>query len=422
MNILLRQPTIVDPSSPFHLKKADVLIQNGIIKDIKDSIEADADHVVDCSDAYLSQGWVDLFAQFSDPGQEYKETLETGANAAAAGGYTDVLLLPNTSPVVHSKGAVEYIVQRSKTLPVRLHPIGAVTKNTDGKELSEMYDMHQSGAVAFSDGLNSIQSAGLLLKAMQYLKAVDATLIQLPDDKSINPNGLMHEGIESTKLGLPGRPALAEELQIARDIELLKYSGSKLHITGVSTAKSVELIREAKKEGMQISCSVTPYHLLFTDEDLKEYDTNLKVNPPLRTRTDREALKNAVLDGTIDCIASHHIPQDIDHKICEFEYAHNGMISIQTVFAAVCGSLPGLKAERVAELFSSNARKIFGLQHDSIKAGSDATLTLFITNAPWNFNKQNNQSRSNNSPFLDKQLQGRVIGIISKGDLLLPNY
>ncbi|MCW3073645.1 MAG: dihydroorotase [Flaviaesturariibacter sp.] len=419
MDILIRQARIIDPSSPFHLQQAGVFISAGIIKKIGSELPQTADTVIDQPNLLLSPGWVDIFAHFCDPGQEFNETLETGASAAAAGGFTDVFLLPNTSPVVHSKGPVEYIVQRSISLPINLHPIAAVTKAAEGKELSEMYDMHASGAVAFSDGLNSIQSPGLLLKALQYLKAIDKTIIQLPDDKSINPNGLMHEGIISTQLGLPGRPAIAEELMVARDIELLKYSDSKIHFTGVSTAKSVALIREAKTSGLQVSCSVTPYHLFFTDEDLSDYDTNLKVNPPLRTAADKKALQEAVLDGTVDCIASHHLPHHIDHKVIEFEYAKAGMIGLQTAFAVVQTAIPQLSIERLVELFATTPRKLFGLPDATITEGAVASVTLFQNNAPWTFSKDANRSRSHNSPFFDKPLTANPVGIINKGGVFL---
>ncbi len=419
MDILLKAATIVDTFSPAHLQIADIFISNGIIVSITANCQKAADKVIDVPGLCVSPGWIDVFAHFCDPGYEFKETLETGAAAAASGGYTDVFVLPNTNPVIQNKGTCQYIVQKTSSLPVRLHPIGAVSKDTDGKELTEMYDMEQSGAVAFSDGTRSIQSAGLLLKALQYVKAVDKTIIQVPDDKSINAHGLMNEGIVSTGLGLPGKPAIAEELAIVRDIELAKYTASKLHITGVSSKKGIDLIREAKKEGIQVSCSVTPYHLISCDADLEQYDTNLKVTPPLRTAEDRAALKAAVLDGTVDCIASHHTPQDRDQKEIEFEYAKPGMIGLQTSFAAVATALPQLGTEKLVALFSTNAAKLFGLHQSSISENVPASLTIFSLEVQWTFTADNNLSRSKNSPFFGKRFTGKPLGIITKDGLFL---
>jgi dihydroorotase len=419
MEILLRQVTVVDPASPLHAQTADIAISNGRIRFIEKGSDATAATVIDIPGLCVAPGFVDLFADFCDPGQEHRETIETGSQAAAAGGYTDVLVLPNTTPCVHSKSTVEYLVQKGRHGLVRVHPIGAITKNTEGKELAELYDMHASGALAFSDGLNPVQSGGLLLKALQYVLAIDAPLIQLPDDRSFNTGGLMHEGITSTRLGLPGRPALAEELMVARDIELVRYTGSKLHLTGISSAGSLEHIRKAKKEGLPVTCSVTPYHLLFIDEDLYDYDTNLKLNPPLRTAKDRTALRLAVTDGTVDCIASHHLPQDRDHKIVEFENAAPGMIGLQTCFAAVCKALPELQPDQLADLFGSNARRLFGLPPATIADGAEACLTLFRKEGETKFVNGNNKSRSANSAFFGQTLPGQAIGIIRQGSVFL---
>ncbi len=419
MNILLRQAQIIDPNSPYHNQIADIFIQNGNIASIGSTSAENFDQVIQVEGLCVSPGWMDTFAHFCDPGYEYKETLETGAAAAAAGGYTDVMVLPNTAPFLHNKASVEYIVHKSKVLPVTVHPIGAITKNGEGKELAEMYDMYQTGAVAFSDGLNTVQNAGLLLKALQYLKAIDATIIQLPDDKSINPNGLMHEGVLSTRLGLPGKPAIAEELMIVRDIELAKYTESKIHFTGVSTAKAIQLIAQAKKEGIRVTCSVTPYHLLFCDEDLKEYDTNLKVNPPLRTQEDRAALQAAVKEGIVDAIASHHLPQNVDEKLVEFEYAKNGMLGLQTSFGVVTSALPQLSATRLVELFSINPRTIMGLPPATINVNEPAALTLFLMESAWTFKEVYIHSKSRNTPFVNYTLKGKPLGIINKDRVIL---
>jgi dihydroorotase len=416
MDILVRQAHIIDPSSPFHLQTIDILVQNGIITALG-TINETADQVIAVKGLHASPGWTDIFSHFCDPGFESRETLETGSAAAAAGGYTDVFLLPNTAPVVHNKAGVEYIVQRSKNLPVTIHPIGAITRNNEGKELAEMYDMHQSGARAFSDGTNTIQSAGLLVKALQYLRAINKTIIQVPDDRTISASGLMNEGIVSTRLGLPGMPAIAEELMITRDIELAAYTDANIHITGVSTARGIELIRKAKANGVSVTCSVTPYHLCFSDEDLLQYDTHLKVNPPLRTKEDVAALKKAVEEGLVDCIAVHHLPHDVDHKIVEFEYAQFGMTGLETSFALVRSCLPGLNLEQIISLFSIQPRRIFDLPAATIALHQPAALTLFLPDEKWTVNDLS--SRSRNTPLLGRELTGKPVGIINKDKLFL---
>ncbi len=416
MNIIVRQARIIDPASSFHQQKADILIENGFVTEIGE-VPLSADKEINVDGLCISPGWLDVFAHFCDPGFEYRETLETGTAAAASGGYTDVMLLPNTAPVVHNKSGVEYLVQRSKSLTVNLHPIGAVTKNAEGKELSEMYDMHASGAVAFSDGLNSIQPAGIVLKALQYIKAIDKTLIQLPDSKSISANGLMNEGIVATQMGLPGNASIAEELMVSRDIELVKYTGSKLHITGVSTARSVALIAAAKQSGIAVTCSVTPQHLFFIDADVEGYDTNLKLTPPLRTEADREALREGVRNGIIDCIASHHQPWDADHKIVEFENAAFGVTSLQTAFAAVATCMPELSIDKLVELFSAAPRKIFGLPQPKLAIGERAAFTLFLPEHKWQLSKH--YSRSGNTPFIGKHFSAKPLGIINGHGLFL---
>ncbi len=419
MKLLLKQVTIADNLSPYNGLIKDILVINGIIAQIDNTIISDEALVIEKEHMIVSQGWVDIFAHFNDPGFEYKETLETGAQAAAAGGFTNVFVLPNTQPVISSKTTVEYVVQKSKSLPVTIHPLGAISKNGEGKDLSEMYDMYNSGAIAFSDGLQPVQTPGLFLKALQYVKAIDAVLIQLPIDKSIAKSGLINEGITSTRLGLPGIPAIAEELLVSRDIELAKYTGSRLHITGITTAKSLQIIKEAKAQGVDVTCSATPYHLAFCDEDLAEYDTNLKTEPPLRSKEDLLALRQGVEEGVIDCIASHHLPQNRDYKECEFEYAAPGMIGLGTAFATINKIFPHLGNEQLTDLFSNNARKIFSLPSSVINENQRAELTIFERETDFVYNAGMIKSKSKNSPFINKQLKGRVIGIINKDRVYL---
>ncbi len=419
MKLLIKQACIIDPLSSHHGKIQDILIENGTIREIAAAISEKADEVVEWKGARVSPGWVDIFSNFADPGFEFKETLETGAAAAAAGGFTDVFLIPDTQPVTDSKSQVEFISQRNGSLPVAIHAIGAVTKNLDGRHLAEMYDMKNSGAVAFSDGLHPVQSSGVLVKALQYVKAFNGVIIQIPDDSSISPNGLIHEGIISTQLGLPGKPMMSEELIIARDIKLARYTHSRIHFTGVTSPKSIEYIRRGKDSGVDISCSVTPYHLFFSDESLVDYDTNLKVYPPLRPKAIVSQLKQALVDGTVDCIASHHLPHEYDSKILEFENAKFGMTGLETSYAVVQTLFPDLSAEKVYALFGGNARRIFNLDPCTIEKGSSATLTLFSPGTEWTFDLTKTASKSKNSPFYDRTLTGKALGIITKGKLHL---
>jgi dihydroorotase len=421
MKVLIKQATIVSPSSPFNGLTKDILIENGIIAGISDAITDAAATKIEQQGLHVSIGWMDIFSHFCDPGFEYRETLETGAHAAAAGGFTDVMVLPNTNTAVHNKSQVEYIVQKAKALPVNIYPIGAVTKNTEGHELAEMYDMQQSGALAFGDGINAIQNSGLLIKGLQYVKTFDGTIIQVPDDRSIAAQGLVNEGIVSTQLGLPGKPMMAEELIVARDIKLVRYAGSRLHFTGVTSPKSLEYIKRAKEGGINITCSVTPYHLFFNEEDLRTYDTNLKVNPPLRDADSQAALLKALLDGTVDCMASHHIPYNYDNKVCEFEYAKNGMIGLESLFGVLWWLVNGKwSIEKTVELLSVSPRKIFGLPVPVIAEKTVASLTLFNPATDYTFDETMIRSKSTNSAFTGKQLKGRVLGIIN-GDKLYLN-
>ena len=418
MKILIQQAHITDSFSAFNGTRQDLLIENGVIIQIGQLGQPQADHVFSSGNLHVSTGWVDIFSHFCDPGLEYKETIETGIEAAAKGGYTEVMILPHTSPAITGKSQVEYILKRAEDKKVNIHPLGALSKNIEGKDLAEMYDMQKAGAVAFTDGLKPLQSAGLMLKALQYVKAFSGIVVQIPDDGTIGYKGLMNEGINSTRLGLPGKPMIAEEIAASRDLFLLSYTESRLHLTGITSPQTLEQIKDAKAKGHDISCSVTPAHLFFTDEDLNTYDTNLKVFPPLRTPVIQSHLKEAILNGTIDCIASHHLPHEFDSKVCEFDHAEPGMIALETAYAATQTALGNaLTPEKWVKLAGENPRKIFKLSQPVIDINQPANLTLFDPAITYIFTENEMGSKSKNSPFIGKKLTGKVIGTIFNQNL-----
>lgn len=430
MQVHIRQARIADKGSEFHDKIVDIIIKDGIISKVTPvskpgtgSVEVDGTKVLTLAKGKqlsISAGWVDLVADYSEPGYEHKETIATGLAAAAAGGFTDVCVVPNTNPTGSTKSIIDFLLKKATGNVVSLHPLGSISQNIEGKSLAEMMDMHAHGAVAFTDGWKPVQTAGLMLKAMEYVKAFDGVLLQLPEDTSIAAGGLMHEGIVSTRLGMPGVPAEAETIIINRDLQLLRYTGSKLHITGISTAEGVDLVRRAKKEKLNVTCSVTPYHLALTDESLVGYDSMYKVSPPLRSEKDRQALIKGLKDGTIDCITSHHHPQDWDAKVREFEYAAYGMNIQELAFSiAMQGVADKVEEARVIDAFSSAPRRILGWPELNIAKGNKASLTLYTTEEHTVVGKM--QSSSENHPFSGKELPGRVIGIVNNNQVSIKN-
>ncbi|MFY8126967.1 MAG: dihydroorotase [Chitinophagaceae bacterium] len=420
MKILLKQVFVASKTSSHANKIVDILIENGIITSIENNITHTQNiTVINCNNCSVTNGFVDVFCQVGEPGFEAKETLETLADAAFAGGFTTVFAMPNTHPIVDNKSLVGFIQSQNKKLPSQILPLGSITQKTEGKLLAEMYDMHQAGAVGFSDGLVPVQTAGVMLKALQYIKAFDGIAIQVPIDKSIGAKGVMNEGITSVQLGLQGIPSIGEELLLKRDIDLLEYTNSKLHVTGVSTKAAVNLIAAAKQKGLQITCSCTPLHLLFCEDDLEHYNTNLKLNPPLRTKADKEALQQALMDGVIDCIASHHIPEIKDNKICDFIEAAFGSINIQTVFSTLITAMPNISASILANVLVENAASIFKLNLPAIEVGNPSNLTVFNTTDSWHYSAENNKSKSVNSPLLNSTLKGKIVACINNHQVFI---
>ncbi len=411
MSLLIKNATISDPSSAFHGKKSDILIRKGAIAAIGKNLKDKAERIIEGKNLYVSPGWVDVMADYGDPGYEHKESIDSGLKAAAAGGFTDVFIVPNTHPVIGTKSVLEYVKKKSAGHSTRLHVLGAISRNIEGKDLAEMMDMRHAGAIGFSDGWHPVQNAGLMLKALEYVKAFDGIIVQLPVMASLSQGGLMNEGETSVRLGMSGIPNIGESLLVQRDIELVRYTGSRIHFSGVSTPESLGLIKAAKKEGLDVTCSVTPYHLMFTEEMLKQYESVYKVEPPLRTEAERKLLIKALTDGTIDCIATQHRPQDWDAKIKEFEYAQPGMIGQETCLAMLIAAAPKIEADRWVELLAINPRKIFGLPAETIAEDAPARITIFDMEASWTYDATVKQSLGINSPWIGKELKGRTYSI-----------
>jgi dihydroorotase len=398
----------------------DILIEKGVITQIKKSIVPEKGiKTIEAEGLHVSAGWLDMQVNFCDPGYEHKETLSNGLKSAAKGGFTSVCLMSGTNPPLHNKAQIEYVANRAKDNLVDVLPIGTLSHNQEGKDLSEMYDMKMSGAVAFSDYKKSTKDAGLILRALQYSQNINSFIITHCDDKTISHDGLVNEGVTSTKLGLKGIPALAEEIMLQRNIQILEYTGGKMHIPTISTKGSVELIKKAKAKKLNITCGVAAYNLLLDDSELEGFDTNYKVNPPLRTKDDIDALKKGIADGTIDVIVSDHAPQDIESKDLEFDHADNGMIGLESCFGVLNMALSSkLSLENIIDTLTKNPRTILGLDALSIKEGAEANLTLFNPTKKYLFGKSHIVAANKNSGIIGKELKGVVIGVVNKNSFL----
>jgi dihydroorotase len=421
MEILIRSARIVDTGSPFNNQVKDILVSDGKIKRIGVGLRntSKAKEIKE-GNLHVSIGWLDLNTFLGDPGFEQKETIESGCKAAAAGGFTNICCMPNTLPIIQTKAQVEYVLRKSADQLVNVHPLGAVTHNTEGHDLADMYDLHHAGAIAFCDGPKPSPSAGVVERALLYVKAFDGLIMVHPEDKSISKNGAMHEGLISTRLGLPGAPALAEEIAVNRDLFVLEYTGSKLHLLDISLKKSVDLIRAAKRKKLKVSASVNAYNLMLENSAVGDYNTHCKVNPHLRLKEDIIALVKGIEDGTIDAISSAHQPQDEDCKKLEFDKADFGMIGLETCFAVVNTALRGtIKIEKIIQLLAHNPRSILGLPASKIEEGAVADLTLFNPTKKWKFTAADIHSKSKNTPFIGTEFIGKVTGVINKGKVLL---
>ena len=438
MSFLIRAAHIIDAHSPHNGQVLDLRIDNGLIAQVGPQLAVeDGVRVIAGNNLHVSAGWVDLRVSGMDPGFEHKEDITSVCRAAAAGGFTDIALLPNTQPVIDSKDSLGYVRRMAEGQPVRVHPIAAVTKKTAGEDFAEMIDLHHAGAVAFSDGQRPLQNPDLLLKTLQYLQPIGGLLMNRPEEAMLTRYGQMHEGVQSTLLGLKGMPALAEELSIERDLRLLDYvlgreEGEEkqkgevglslsplppaLHFSTISTARSVELIRQAKARGMAVSCDVAAHQLVFDDSALAGFDTNFKVNPPFRSPDDVAALWAGLADGTIDAIVSDHLPQDSESKQIEFDHAEFGIIGLETAVAAVLTHNRGLSLAQLVDKLTTRPRHILRLPAVTLAEGQPAHLTLFDPTQTWTY--QQTHSKSRNSPFFGQQLTGRVIGTVHQGQFI----
>ncbi len=417
MNILLKSAKIIDASSEFHLKKRDILIVNGKIEKIAVKIDAPdkTTKVIAPKNLHVSVGWFDSGVCFGEPGYEERETIANGLLTAAKSGYTDVVLNPDTNPVPDSSSDIVFLKNASRGHATNLHPLGTLTAKAAGIDLAELFDMKNAGAVGFYDFKSPLENPNLLKIALQYAQNFDGLVYSFPLDKNIAGKGIVNEGRVSTMLGLKGIPAFAEEIQIARDLFVLEYSGGKLHIPNISTAGSVKLIAEAKKKGFDVSCSVAIHNLLFTDAFLEEYDSKYKVIPPLRTNNDIKALIKGVKDGTIDFITTDHMPMNIEKKAVEFDNAANGTIGLESAF----GTLNQLFDLETTIRVLTCGRERYGLPSESLEEGSTACLTLFDPTTEYVFEESHIASASRNSMFLGNRLKGKALGIINNGQTVL---
>lgn len=410
MSTLIKNATVIDNSSKWNGKKVDILIHRGKIEQIAKSIKDDKATLIKGKEVYVSKSWIDIGTRINEPGFEHRETLDQLAKCAHAGGFGTIAPFPNTNPPIDNKSAVKFLTDRGSELGLQILPLGAVSQGTNGKDLAELIDLHRSGCPAFSDGIKGIQDPGLLLRALQYVKSTDTTIINAAMNSALSNGGSMHEGIHSTNMGTRGIPAMAEHSTLAQQISIQEYTQSKLCLYGVSTKESVAHLKNAKKKGLHITSSVPYLNLIYTDENVFGFDINLKVMPPLRAKDDQNALIKGLNEGTIDIISSNHTPKEIEAKDLEFAYAGYGATGLETLFSALNTHCPKLKLESLIGALTDGPAQVLKLEQPPILKGNLANITVFDTESEFDYNQTN--SASKNNPFLGTTLKGKVLQVI----------
>jgi dihydroorotase len=419
-SILIKNGRVIDPKTRFD-RIADILIEGNKIQKIERNLKVEGAKIIDASGMIVSPGFIDLHCHLRDPGRPDEETIESGAKAAIAGGFTTICCMPNTEPPIDNEGIVNYIIKEAQRVNLcRVYPIGTITKKREGKEISEFGELIKAGVKGFSDDGNTVGDARVLRYAMEYSKIFNATIFEHPLDESLSKGGVMNEGEISTRLGLPGSPAIAEELIVARDLMLSKFTGAKLHLCHISTRGSVELIRRAKKEGIDVTCETCPHYFFFNDRVLETYNTNYKVNPPIRSEIDRRAIIEGLRDGTIDCISTDHAPHTQAEKELEFISAPFGMIGLETALSLVIMQLINVEKFTWLEVIDKLTYKPAQVLKEKLgvlKEGAIADITIINPNIKWQYKPENIKSKSKNSPFLNKELIGRAEYVIVNGEI-----
>lgn len=415
MSILLKSATIIDDQSKHHLKKCDILIEKGVISKIASTIAAQkSTQVINRHNLHVSRGWFDSGVCFGEPGFEERENIENGLKTAALSGFTTLALNTNTHPAPDNKGAISFLKTIAQNHGVSLLPNGCLSKQADGDELAELFDMQKEGALSFYDYKKPIANPNLLKIALQYTQSFNGLVQSYPYEVAIAPKGMVNEHLSATLLGLKGTPSLAESLQVSRDLYILEYTGGRLHIPTISTKESVGLIKQAKKKGLQVTCSVSINNLTLTDTVLESFDTNYKLMPPLRTSQDIKALKQGLKEGTIDMVTSDHNPIDIEHKKIEFDHAKYGSIGLESCFGALQKA-----TDLQTTIKALTQQSVFDISQSSINQGEKASITLFDPSVKWVFENEHIISTSKNAALLSQPLLGKAYGIINNNKVVL---